>query len=55
MSIGKTKTYYEREEISIFDRNRAICDVIRHVNEMDRKLVNQLIKNYVIDAKKTLD
>jgi|LGOV01.1.fsa_nt_gb predicted transcriptional regulator of viral defense system len=52
MSIGKTKTYYEGQEISIFDRDRTICDVIRHANKMDKELVNQSIKNYVIDPKK---
>ncbi len=52
MNIGKTKTSYEGQEISIFDRDRTICDVIRHANKMDKELVNQSIKNYVIDPKK---
>lgn len=52
IGIGKTKVDYEGQEINIFDRDRTICDVIRYSNKMDKELVNQAIKSYVVDPKK---
>ncbi len=55
MSIGKIKYTYEEQEINIFDRDKTICDTIRYSNKMDKELINQAIKNYIIDPEKNIE
>ena len=52
MSIGKTKINYEGQDINIFDKDRTICDVVRNESKIDREIVNQAIKSYLVDPKK---
>jgi hypothetical protein len=55
INIGKTIDKYDEQEISIFDRDRTICDVVRYANKIDKKIVNQAIKRYANDPEKNID
>lgn len=46
--IGKAvaKTVYGRE-ITVYDKERTICDIISNRNNMDRYVLNEAIKSYV--------
>ena len=52
MNIGKTRILYEGHEISIFDRDKTICDVLRYSNKLDKEIVNQAVQSYVNDSNK---
>lgn len=41
-------------DFRIYDRDRTICDVIRHINKLDREIVNKAIKAYLADSGKNI-
>ena len=53
--IGKTtaKTIYERD-ITIYDKERTICDILRARNKMDKHVLNKAIKLYVKSKEKDI-
>ncbi len=55
MSIGNIKYTYAEQQINIFDRDRTICDIIRYSNKMDKELINQAIRNYLVDSEKNIE
>ena len=40
------------EEVKIYDRERVVCDCLRHVNTMDGEVFNTVIQRYIGDKKK---
>lgn len=54
LDIGRTEIMYEDYPITIFDRDRTICDVIRYEKKMDKEVFNVAIKAYAKDAKKDI-
>lgn len=54
MKIGCSKIEFEGHLLSIFDRDRTICDVIRYEKKMDKEVFNYAIKAYVKDSKKNI-
>lgn len=54
MKIGCSKIEFEGHQLSIFDRDRTICDVIRYEKKMDKEIFNYAIKAYVNDSKKNI-
>jgi predicted transcriptional regulator of viral defense system len=54
MKIGITEIEYEGHSISIFDRDRTLCDVIRYEKKMDKEIFNKAIRSYVMDQKKNI-
>ncbi len=52
--FGITEIEYEGHSISIFDRDRTMCDVIRYEKKMDKETFNKAIRSYVIDPKKNI-
>ncbi|MCK8061634.1 MULTISPECIES: hypothetical protein [unclassified Fusibacter] len=54
VELGRCTAEYEGHTISIFDRDRTICDVIRYENKMDKEVFNKAIFAYVRDPKKRI-
>ncbi len=54
LEIGRTTTVYENHILSIYDRDRTICDIIRYEKKMDKEVFNKAIKAYVTDSKKNI-
>lgn len=52
--IGKTEIYIDGHKSQIYDKERTICDCLRHLNKMDREIFNKAIQNYVNDQKKNI-
>lgn len=52
--IGRATISFENHQLSIFDRDRTICDVIRYENKMDKEIFNKAIQSYVRDPKKNV-
>ena len=40
--------------LKIFDRDRLICECIKHENKMDREIYNKAIQAYINDSKKNI-
>ena len=53
--IGKTtaKTIYGRN-ITVYDKERTICDILRSRNKMDKYVLNEAIKRYVKSKEKDI-
>ncbi len=53
--IGKTtaKTIYGRN-ITVYDKERTICDILRARNKMDKYVLNEAIKRYVNSKEKDI-
>lgn len=54
IELGRSTVEYEGHIISIFDRDRTICDVIRYENKMDKEVFNKAIFAYVKDPEKRI-
>lgn len=54
MEIGKSEIGFEGHTLTIFDRERTICDIIRYEKKLDKELFNKAIKSYVKDSKKNI-
>ena len=53
--IGKTtvKTIYGRN-ITVYDKERTICDILRSRNKMDKYVLNEAVKRYVKSKEKDI-
>ena len=51
---GVTEGRYEDCVLKIFDRDRLICECIKHENKMDREIYNKAIINYINDSQKNI-
>ena len=54
LTIGETKGEIDSIQVSIYDRDRTICDVLKNMNRMDKEIFNKAIQNYVKDPKKNI-
>ena len=54
LEYGITEAIYENYILKIFDRDRLICECIKHENKMDREIYNKAIQAYVNDSKKNI-
>ena len=54
LEYGVTETVYEDYILKIFDRDRLICECIKHENKMDREIFNKAIQNYITDPEKSI-
>ena len=52
MDIGISKESFEGHDISIFNRDRTICDVVRYSNKLNKEIVNQALQSYINDNRK---
>ena len=54
LEYGITEGQYEDCVLKIFDRDRLICECIKHENKMDREIYNKAIINYINDPSKNV-
>lgn len=52
LNIGVTTGELDGIPIRIYDRERVICDCLRHMNSMDGEIFNIVIQRYVHDKEK---
>lgn len=52
--IGKADIYIDGHKSQIYDKERTICDCLRHINKMDKEVFNKAIQNYVKDQQKNI-
>ncbi len=52
LDIGVTEGEIDGFKIKIYDRERVICDCLRHVNTMDGEVFNTVIQRYIQDKNK---
>lgn len=54
LAYGVTDGAYEDCTLNIFDRDRLICECIKHENKMDREIYNNAMKSYINDPQKNV-
>ncbi len=54
LSLGKTTGVFNGIELSVYDRERTICDCFKYKSKMDNEMFNKAINAYVADDKKNL-
>lgn len=52
LQIGKSKGDIDGVSVNIYNRERVICDCLRHMNSMDGEIYSTIIKRYVDDHEK---
>lgn len=52
LDIGVSEGNIDGINIKIYDRERVVCDCLRHVNTMDEEVFNTVIQRYVNDKDK---
>ena len=52
--LGKTTGEFNVIELSVYDRERTICDCFKYKSKMDNEMFNKAINAYVADDKKNL-
>lgn len=54
LEYGVTYAEYEVCKLRIFDRDRLICECIKHENKMERETFNKAIQGYINDNQKNI-
>lgn len=54
LEYGITEAVYENYILKIFDRDRLICECIKHENKIDREIYNKAVQAYINDSKKNI-
>ena len=52
LDIGVTEGTIDGIPVKIYDRERLVCDCLRHVNTMDGEIFNTIIQRYIRDEAK---
>ncbi|MCM1126327.1 MAG: type IV toxin-antitoxin system AbiEi family antitoxin domain-containing protein [Lachnospiraceae bacterium] len=52
LSIGVSVGNIDGIAVNIYDRERIVCDCLRHIDTMDGEIFNTIIQRYVNDAQK---
>jgi predicted transcriptional regulator of viral defense system len=54
LGVGVCEGIVNEVGVRVYDRERAVCDAIRHAGKMDPEVVNQAIRSYVADPAKNI-
>lgn len=54
LEYGITEAVFENYILKIFDRDRLICECIKHENKIDREIYNKAFQSYINDSKKNI-
>ena len=54
LRLGISKDSINGIEISIYDRDRTICDCLRSVGKMDKETFNKGVQAYIADPRKNI-
>lgn len=53
-ALGQTEDLFNGIKLSVYDRERTICDCFKYRSKMDNEVFNKAINAYVADEKKNL-
>ena len=54
LDIGIAHEDVNGTELRIYDRERTLCDLLRHSGKIDREILNKAIQNYLKDERKNI-
>lgn len=54
LDMGVDINQIENVDVKVFNRDRTICDVLRHENKIEREVFSSAIQRYVKDPKKNI-
>lgn len=54
LELGLTKGNVDGHEVRIYDKDRVICDCLRHRNKMDKETLSKAIQSYIVDPEKRI-
>ena len=54
LDVGVDINQIENVDVKVFNRDRTICDVLRHENKIEREVFSNAIQRYVKDPKKNI-
>ena len=54
LDVGVDINQIENVDVKVFNRDRTICDVLRHENKIEREVFSNAIQRYVKDPKKDI-
>lgn len=54
LELGVTIGDIDGHEVRIYDKDRVICDCLRHRNKMDKEIFNKAIQRYIADPEKNI-
>lgn len=52
LDVGVSEGEIDGVTVKIYDRERLVCDCLRHVNAMDGEVFNTVIQRYIKDEQK---
>jgi len=54
LDVGVDINQIENVDVKVFNRDRTICDVLRHENKIEREVFTSAIQRYIKDPKKDI-
>lgn len=54
LDIGAVDGEIDGNPVSIYDKDRTICDCLRYMGKMDKEIFNKAIRHYVEDNEKSI-
>ena len=54
LEIGLCEQEIDGNKVKMYDKERVICDCLRHRNKMDKEIFNKAIQSYVGDTSKSI-
>ena len=54
LEIGLCEQEIDGNKVKMYDKERVICDCLRHRNKMDKEIFNKAIQGYVSDTSKSI-
>lgn len=55
INIGKTLGDFNRVKLSVYDRERTVCDCFKYRSRLDNELFNKAVRSYADDPKKNIE
>jgi len=54
LGIGKITKKYDKGVITLYDKERTICDIVRYRNKMDQEVLAKALRAYAEDPEKNI-
>ena len=54
LELGVTNGEMDGNPVRIYDKERTICDCLRHMGKMDKETFNKAIMSYIADSEKNI-
>lgn len=53
--IGKVSTTNNEEQITIYDKEKSVCDAVRYRNKIGTDITSEVLRNYLKETDRNLD